>query len=140
MRTTAGSPVADRCVVDASAIVELLLQTAFGKRSVAHVRDATLLAPAHLDAEVLSALGRLHRADGVSADDVEDALAELRDAPIQRVPSTPFLEHAWSMRDRYALRDALYVVLAMAAETTLVTRDARLARQAQADGIRAVVA
>jgi predicted nucleic acid-binding protein len=129
------SPGAERCVVDASAIVDLLLQTDEGTVVAARLRGATLLAPAHLHAEVLSALGRLHRAGDVPSATVDDALDDLADAPILRVPAAPFLGPAWALRDRYALRDALYVALATAAEATLVTSNAPLARQAAADGV-----
>lgn len=128
-------PAVERCVVDASAMVDLLLQTDAAEAHAAQLRGANPLAPAHLDAEVLSALGRLQRAGDVAADTVEDALDDLAEAPIVRVPAAPFLGTAWSLRDRYSLRDALYVALAIAAEAMLVTSDAALARQAEADGV-----
>src|SRR5450759_471081 len=60
--------VDDAAVVDASALVDFLLGTDRG-RAVGPVlgRFAALHAPAHIDAEVLSALGRLHRAGTITA-------------------------------------------------------------------------
>ena len=49
---------------------------------------ADAYAPAHVDAEVLSALGRLQRARKIEADSVETMLHHLADAPIQRHPVT----------------------------------------------------
>ncbi len=49
-------------VVDASATVELLLGSPAGRRVGRSLRGKTLAAPGHLDAEVLSALGRMARA------------------------------------------------------------------------------
>jgi predicted nucleic acid-binding protein len=116
-------------VVDASALVELLLGSLAGRavERELRVREA-LSAPAHIDAEVLSALGRLARAGDISEGRVADALTELARAPIIRAPLPPLLQDAWALRANTSLRDALYVALARRLETVLVTADARLAR------------
>lgn len=54
-------PSAEALVIDASALLEALLGTELGWAVRARLRGGDLHAPAHLDAEVLSALGRLHR-------------------------------------------------------------------------------
>jgi predicted nucleic acid-binding protein len=81
-----------------------------------------------VDAEVLSALGRLHRAGELSADAVTAALGELESAPIARHPLADSLAGAWRARDRLRLVDALYVELSEKIRARLLTTDARLAR------------
>lgn len=117
-----------RAVLDASVAVELLT----GRPLVAPVRarleGVTLHAPTHLDAECLSALGRLHRAEALSTDQVHKALGHLAGAPITRHPLTGLLASAWALRERIRLADALYVALADELDVPLLTTDARLAR------------
>jgi predicted nucleic acid-binding protein len=77
----------DPIVVDASAIVEALLGSRLGLTVRTRIRGCEQLhAPAHLDAEVLSALGRLHRAGELDAATVAARLSELTIAPIVRHP------------------------------------------------------
>lgn len=66
----ATSSVPESVVVDASAMVEALVGTRLGGATRTRLRGCELHAPAHLDTEVLSALGRLHRAGDVDADTV----------------------------------------------------------------------
>ncbi len=86
-----------------------------------------LHAPAHLDAEVLSALGRLHRAGDLSAEAVSARLRELASAPIARHELAGLLADAWRARDRFRLVDGLYIALCEQLGTGLLTTDARLA-------------
>lgn len=86
-------------------------------------------APAHLDAEVLSALGRLHRAGEVDESIVTAALNRLDAAPIERHPLASLLKGAWMRRDNQRLVDALYLELAATlGSVPILTTDARLAR------------
>lgn len=117
-----------KLVVDASAVVELLRGTTLGDRVAAELRGGLLVAPSHLDAEVLSALGRLSRAAVVADRLVARALAALTTLPIARYPLPPLLERAWSLRHNVALRDGLYVACAEAVDAEVVTIDDRLAR------------
>ncbi len=74
-------------VIDASAVIELLRRTAAGKRAAAAVEGVTLAAPAHLDAEVLSALARLARdALYVALAVALNATLVTADARLARVP------------------------------------------------------
>jgi predicted nucleic acid-binding protein len=123
---------ATEAVVDASAMVEALLGTRVGIEVRAHMRGRELHAPAHLDAEVLSAFGRLHRAGDLAAARVEAALQELAAAPIRRHPLADLLSAAWEARERLPLVDALYVELARSLSSIAVlTTDARLANQCE---------
>jgi predicted nucleic acid-binding protein len=115
-------------VLDASAVVELLLGTDTGLAVGALIHARGVHAPAHLDAEVLAALGRLHRAGAVDAEAVSRALAVLAEAPIKRHPLADLLAGAWTARDHLRLADALYVELARAlGSLVLLTTDGRLA-------------
>lgn len=115
-------------VVDASALVELLLNTSLGRRVAAELRGHSLTAPGHVDAEVLSALGRLTRAREVTPSRAERALGELERAPIHRYPVHLLLVRAWGLRHATSLRDAIYVSLARSLDATLVTTDGALSR------------
>ena len=92
------------------------------------MRGRELHGPAHLDAEVLSALGRLHRAGELPADAVGAALRELQSAPIVRHHLADLLDGAWQARDRLRLVDALYLELSTKLRASLLTTDGRLAR------------
>ena len=118
----------DAGVIDASALVELLLGTERGL-AVANVvsRLAAVHAPAHVDAEVLSALGRLHRAGAVTTRQVTNRLHELSRAPIERHALISLLAGAWRRRERLRLVDALYVELAESLGVRVLTTDGRLA-------------
>lgn len=115
-------------VVDASALIEVVLRTAAGARAAAVLRDASALAaPAHIDAEVLSALGRLVRSSSLDESVARSALSQVARAPIDRYAIAPLLDGAWALRDNIALRDALYVELAGRLGASLLTIDGRLA-------------
>lgn len=119
----------EELVLDASAVVEALLGTDLGVKVRERMRGYRLHAPAHLDAEVLSALGRLHRAGEVPHTIVTTALGELAAAPIQRHPLAGLLAGAWARRENQRPVDALYSELAATLDSIpLLTTDARLAR------------
>ncbi|MGH3503987.1 MAG: type II toxin-antitoxin system VapC family toxin [Nocardioidaceae bacterium] len=116
-------------VVDAATVVDLIcgFPAAEPFREVLTAADA-VAAPAHLDAEVLSALGRLKRAGHVTrAVERVEALAAFG---ATRWPLRPLLSPAWALVDRIATRDALYVALATSLDGFLVTTDVRLRRGA----------
>ena len=117
-------------VVDASVVVEVLRRSHRGDAVAARMRGATLAAPAHLDAEVLSALGRLVRAGDAEAARVTRALDRLARLPLERLPIAPLVQRAWELRKNIALRDGLYVACAETLSATLLTLDGRLARSA----------
>lgn len=127
--SSASASPPEALVLDASAVVEALLGTDLGVRVRARMRGHLLHAPAHLDAEALSALGRLHRAGDLDEAIVATALDELSAAPIRRHPLASLLSGAWARRDQQRLVDALYVELSVSLPSArLLTTDARLAR------------
>lgn len=120
-------------VADAAALVDLLLGNDFGQAVGKRLAGTGLHAPAHVDAEVLSALGRLHRAGDLEAGDVETKLTALAAAPITRHGVADLLLGAWARRRRLRLADALYVELAVQLDCLLVTTDRRLHGEPGAD-------
>ncbi len=120
-----------RVVLDASAVVDLLLRNASGEHVRRHLRDAELHTVTHLDAEVFSALARLHRADVLTSAAVEVRLRLLATLDMVRLPvSAGLLLAAWALRENIAARDALYVAMARRLGARLLTTDQRLARSA----------
>lgn len=117
-------------VIDASAFVELLLRDDLGRAVGRRLRGHDLHAPAHFDAEVLSALGRLHRDGRLTPGQVGAKLGELLGMPVDRHPVQSVVLGAWRRRRNLRLTDALYVELAEHLDATLVTTDRRLARSA----------
>lgn len=116
-------------VIDASAMVDLLARTKDRHHAVrARLVQTVMHAPTHSDAEVLLALGRMHRSGVLTATEIDAALEKLERAPVARHDVTPLLAGAWSRRDSFRLTDALYVELAHKAHLVLLTTDQRLAR------------
>ena len=116
-----------RFVVDASAMVDYLVGTDLGRHVESRLRGSEAHVPAHFDAEVLSALGRLHRAGNLTEAEVEERLQRITAAPLRRHHIAPFLMGAWLRRHNLRLVDALYVELAEVIDATLLTTDSGLA-------------
>jgi predicted nucleic acid-binding protein len=114
-------------VVDASAMVDLLAGTPLAGPVADRLDGASLHAPAHFDAEVLSAVGRMHRAGALPARTVSSRLARLAHAPVERHALPPLILEVWKRRANLRLVDALYVALADAIDAPLLTTDASLA-------------
>lgn len=85
-----------------------------------------LFAPAHLDAEVVSALRGMARSSPVLRSAVPDALRHLAGFPIRRMPLAPLLERMWELRDDITPYDAAYVALAERLASPLITCDGKL--------------
>ena len=93
----------DVFVVDASVVVDFVLggvaQTAIAER----IADASLHAPAHLDAEVLSAIGRIHRAGALTAREAGERLDDATEIPVTRHLLGSLVRGAWQRRERLGL-------------------------------------
>jgi predicted nucleic acid-binding protein len=124
-------------VIDASALVDLLIGGPVGDAVATRLASHVLHGPAHLDAEALSALGRLHRAGEVEPAAVETMLGRLASAPIVRHPVAQLLIGAWRLSSNLRLADAIYVALAESLQVRLVTTDARLQTMDLADVVTA---
>lgn len=120
--------MAEAVVVDASALVDVLVGSSHAAAARARLHDTVWHAPAHLDAEVLSALGRLQRAGRLRPADVDERLVLMASLPVQRRLLPSLLPGAWTRRASLRLVDALYVELAAQLRAPLITTDRRLAR------------
>jgi predicted nucleic acid-binding protein len=87
------------------------------------LRSAIVHVPAHFDAEVLSALGRLHRAGELEPPDVERSLDFLARAPFERHLIGPLLAAAWARRSNVRHVDAIYIALAESLSAPIITLD-----------------
>ena len=117
-------------VVDASALLEFLLQTALGARVEARLfgEEDELHAPHLLDVEIAQGLRRLVRAGEVSSGRAEEAIADLTDLDLHRHAHFDLLGRAWKLRDNISAYDAMYVALAEAIEAPIITCDSPLAK------------
>ena len=84
-------------------------------------------APAHLDAEVVSALRGLARAKPGLDAVVPGALRHLAGLPIRRVPLAALLDRMWQLRANVTAYDAAYIALAEQLSARVLTCDAKLA-------------
>jgi predicted nucleic acid-binding protein len=116
-------------VLDASATLDWLLQTAAGKRIERRIysHHESLHAPHLLDLEVGQVLRRLVREGALSAQRAEQAIEDLLDLRIARYPHFVLLPRIWQLRHNLSAYDAAYVALAENLGARLLTRDARLA-------------
>lgn len=115
-------------VLDASALVDLVVDQRGAEWIVDQVREFEVSAPAHQPAEVLSALTRMVRARRLGETVARDALEEALALPQQLVvPSAAHIRRAYALRDRIRVADGLYVALADELGCPLVTTDRRLA-------------
>ena len=125
-------------VVDASALLEVLLQTLLGARVEARLfrDDDELHAPHLLDVEIVQGLRRMVRTGEVSSGRAAEAIADLTDLDLHRHAHFDLLGRAWKLRDNFSAYDAMYVALAEGIAGTLITCDRALA---QAPGHRAQI-
>ena len=117
-------------VIDASALLEFLLQTPLGTRVEARLfRDEDEFHSPHLvDVEVTQGLRRLARAGEVSPARAAEAIADLVDLDLHRHTHFDLLPRAWTLRENISAYDAMYVALAEALDATIVTCDTPLAK------------
>jgi predicted nucleic acid-binding protein len=117
-------------VLDASALVELLLNTSRGQAVAALVEDPgiSLHIPHLADLEVTQALRRYAQDGELDDDEAEAALEELSALDLQRHAHEPLLSRIWELRKNLTAYDAAYVALAEALNARLLTCDSRLAR------------
>jgi predicted nucleic acid-binding protein len=117
-------------VLDASLLIEILLQTPLGIRHTDFVLDSneTLHVPHLLDVEMLQALRRLTLAGEISGQTAEAALITLLDLPLTRHGHTLFVGRIWELRRSVTAYDAAYIALAEVLPAVLFTCDGKLAR------------
>ncbi len=117
-------------VIDASAVLELLLQTKLADRLMERAlgSEESLHAPHLLDIEVAHALRRLVQQNAITNDRAEQVLEDFSQLLIERHGHQPLTARIWQMRESLTAYDGAYVALAEALEAPLLTCDAKLAR------------
>lgn len=117
-------------VVDASAVLELLLRTPSGLRVEHRMLADHACAPHLLDADVFHRIVTMGKHGHLDGSEVVSGVADLADAPIARVDHRPLFDLAADFSAAMSGYDALYAALARVTSATLVTADRRLARTA----------
>ena len=117
-------------VLDASAILEVLLRTPCGEDLTPRLleSDEALCAPHLIDVEIAQVLRRFALAGQISGERGGQALRDLADLPLERFSHEPLLDRAWMLRENMTAYDAMYVALAEALDAPLLTRDEKLAK------------
>lgn len=116
-------------VLDASAVVDWLLQTPAGLRIEERIyaRQDTLHTVHLLDVEFAHVLRRLVREGTLTAKRAEEAIEDVTALRITRYAPVLLLERIWRLRQNLSAYDAVYVALAEKLHAPLITRDQRLA-------------
>jgi predicted nucleic acid-binding protein len=117
-----------RLVVDASIAVEYLLRTRVGLIAAPVIDEARLWAPELLDAEVLAVLRKAVRTGRLEESRAEDALADLVDWDVERLPHRSLVRSAWTFRHNASAYDALYLAAARLCGAAVITSDGPLSR------------
>lgn len=116
-------------VIDASALMEVLLATGVGARVSARIfrEEETLHAPHLLDLEIVHVLRRACLTGALQPSRAAEALADLSGLRLVRHPHEPYVPRIWELRHSLTAYDAAYVALAEALESPLITRDGHMA-------------
>lgn len=116
-------------VVDASALLEVLLRTRLGATIETRLFGTleALHSPHLLDVEVAQIIRRFTLAKEIDADRAQAALDDFLAFPIWRHPHDFLLPRVWALRNNFSAYDAVYVALAEVLDATLLTHDRRLA-------------
>jgi predicted nucleic acid-binding protein len=117
-------------VVDASALLEVLLHTEAGLniRRRLFTRGEALNAPHLIDVEIAQVIRRFVSRNEIGPEEGLALLDIVANLPLQRYPHTILLPRMWELRGNLSAYDASYVALAEALDAPLLTHDGGLAR------------
>ena len=120
-------------VVDASALLEVLLRTLRGQSIESRFFNGSevLHAPELLDVEVVQVIRRFLLAGEIDQDRAQSAIDDLMSLSIRRHSHALLLPRVWALRANVTAYDAVYVALAEVLEARLLTHDGRLATAAR---------
>ena len=115
-------------VIDASAVIELLINSSSGSRVADRIfaDDESLHVPHLIDLEVAQVLRRYVRSKEMAPDRAVQALNDFVYLPLHRYPHIDFLTRIWELQTSLTAYDAVYVSLAEALDATLLTCDVKL--------------
>ena len=115
-------------VLDASGAVELLLNTASGKRLAARLAGGAEVVhvPHLIDLEIAQVLRRYVLQGTLGERSGSLALRHWSDLDVERYPHKPFLDRIWRLRANTTAYDAVYLALAETLSEVLVTGDRKL--------------
>ncbi len=116
-------------VLDASAVVDWLLQTPAGQRVEQRIyaRNDTLHTVHLLDVEFAQVLRRLVREGTLARKRAEEAMEDLIAVRVTRYAPVVLLPRIWQLRQNLSAYDAAYVALAEELKAPLITRDQKIA-------------
>jgi predicted nucleic acid-binding protein len=116
-------------VLDASAMVDWLLQTPAGQRIEQRIyaRNETLHSVHLLDVEFTQVLRRLVRERTLIPTRAEEAMEDLMALRITRYAPVLLLSRIWRLRNNMTAYDAAYIALAEKLKAPLITRDQKIA-------------
>ncbi|MGH8829057.1 MAG: type II toxin-antitoxin system VapC family toxin [Jiangellaceae bacterium] len=116
-------------VLDASAVVALLLRSDAGNRVAERLGDTTdvVHVPHLMLVEVSQVLRRLVQAAVITPDRGKRTITYLRDIDAVRHAHERLLPRMWELRENLTACDATYVALAESLDAPLVTLDAKIA-------------
>ena len=116
-------------VLDASAMVDWLLQTPAGQRIEQRIyaRNETLHSVHLLDVEFTQVLRRLVRERTLIPKRADEAMEDLMALRITRYAPVLLLSRIWQLRNNMTVYDAAYVALAEELKAPLITRDQKIA-------------
>jgi len=115
-------------VLDASAALELLLNTATGKLIAREITNqgVTLHAPHLIDLEIVHTLRRYVLKGAISEAQAQALINYWLQFDVVRYAHEPFIATIWQYRNNLTVYDAAYVALAKILPAILVTCDAAL--------------
>lgn len=124
-------------VIDASVVIEVLLQTPDGVAITDMLLGSgrTWHAPYLLDVEVAQVLRRYVAREELAEERARQALELLTVLPVSRYGHEPLLERIWWHRENLTAYDAAYVAIAEGLRVPFVTRDRRLATAPALSGL-----
>lgn len=116
-------------VVDASALIEWLLQTANAAQIARRLftPGEAICAPELLSLDVTQALRRLLSLRGITLLRAHEAVQDLKELRVNYYPHMLLLPRIWELRNNFTAYDAAYVALAEQLEVPLITCDRKLA-------------
>lgn len=99
-----------------------------GRRARSRLAAQNLAAPELVDLEVAAVFRKFCAAKRFDNQRARQALSDLRDLRMDRIPHRQLIARCWELRDNVTMYDAAYIAVAELFGAVLLTVDARLAR------------